>query len=1508
MRDAMANTYQPAGVPSAMHRKLRAIRFRNTLFVLLRAFAISASVLIAAMVIAMILDWGFVLFSTGTRVLLTSLCIGLAFTALLATAVPALGKVLRETQPAMDADRVVPELEERWTTVTGFAASKHKPTSPAAKAMLQQVTSEAIALAVLVQPQRVVRPQVLRPSAYMLCGTALLLAAFLAVDWPQTRLLLVRFWAPTANITATQLESASGNVTIPRHEPLELVIRQIGVQRTTGQLTIEYPSGTRDAFALDAAADQPERFVHSIRADESFRYRFQAGDARTPWHDVTVIDYPTLSEFQMQIVSPKYVDRPPYERQSIPSRVRAIEGSRLTLRMKPAAPLKQLTLTVMVGSDEQPQEHQLVLEPDADGWYHFENQLFEDLSFTPALLSPNGLTNELERTCQIELIHDSMPVARIISPTEEMAVAADDVIDVQFEAHDDFGIKTAELVVYDETHEGEEPRVVAVQEIPLEELQGKRHLMMNVPLDLKSLALREGAQISYAVRVTDNRMVQRDAASPDDASDAVEKVVNQSDTNSSEPALTNTPDKSDEAEMGDGNDSEQSLAGAPPDSAGDTESEASSQRPPSDDVLADGNDDTSAAAIATADEDKPAPSNLDDRLAASIFGEAADSPPDLDASTASPAGASTHQADEESAPPAEDEANERVVDSEEEPASAFPTDSDDANETKLASNQPADKQNPADDDRDQSNAPPLVQRQANEQNGTSGDGAVEPSPDPPPEITMNPQRGESGQNAETARRRLKIAERLTSVASASVTETEKTQIRDRVVAIDQMLAGVQSGLKRAVERAIPDADRGARFGLLDEQLGEVQQYIADLRAETKEKQFAFVGLQMVEIDRTHIAPARNQTFLAIRDPNGQAGNAGEPLRHIVRARELLAALLKRYDRVARDRELAEELDENIKIYEVYVERMQQLMRERRQTSNPLQRKMGIIDVDQDYLDRFAEVLTLRREMMREFGRMLADDPRLLSRYLDLSRRRRGSFRDQLSELAARQDEVTYELNGWMAANDAQRDDVWMIVQEMRSHLATELAREVAEFVERIEKQLPLVLDPEQSTASAIIAQARDLASVSRAIAFEAERVFGEGRDSQQPGELTKGAAALVDQLAELDARLDRLSFENDDSDEITGYVTARLLESRTVADRAEAWQQIAGFLQEDAYHGLAAVDQRRLEIETELLRVAMLEIETELNGEFQLQAETDVPAEIVDIIHQLHGTMEQLTLQQAAATFLLSRGRLEPAAEQQAQVSDSFQRAEELFDQMRRAVIDALDEYDPEDPNIADLEDPTLDEFLARLEREPNIESQLGIPNRPRNLRVIADSLLWQQEGGGGLGESSEAARSRAEEAMKMQRIAQRKPQDDEDKMDQQNTPTEEEREQLARAKEMEDAIVKALVDLEEQAEDPALTSQQRRELDEQMQNMRQMLEHLGSPSADAEQWQTIAESDQAKAILRALAAGETLPDEQWNTLLSQLSEGLWQGRGRTPPEEYRQAIEQYQDQLRNLMSENVIE
>lgn len=1595
----MSRIMNSTALPSAMEQKLRQIRWRQTLLALIRALAIAASVLLVAMMLAMIVDWSFTLFSTGIRTALTGTAVVLAGLSLAFSGSRPLRDALRITHAASSADGEIPQLEERWTTVTSFARSKYQPASTTGRAMLQQVTSEAVAMGRLVQPTQVARPTALRPAVLMLCSCGLVLAAFLAINWPQTSILLQRFWSPSASITATQLVSRTGNVEVPRGEPLDLVTELSGVPRSTAVLELTTGDEFVDRFELVPDEHQANLFTHQLTADEPFRYRVLSGDGQTPWHTVNVIDHPSLSEVQLTITAPEYVNRPVYEKSLIPTRIRVIQGSRLKLLMKPAGPLKRLDLALTLETDSNSPEDgfeatTLSLEPDAAGWYRFETQLVDNLSFQPMLLNAHGLTNDDALRCRIQVVPDKAPFARVISPTDEMAVAFDDVIDIRFEAHDDHGIAAAELVVYEEsdTNEGDEPKILRTIPIPLGDQELEKHVMADTQLDLKQLGVKEGTNISYAIRVTDTRMLEADRDSL--RKKLARKELDQKNAQTAdrptrpteETDQERTKDKAAAGEPG-------SLVRAPserslqaPDtsrlknmvasadrqtperrrddqiSESDPESTAGKSKEKSDDNAVSAESDVKPGARqpenSDSNDDKSRARTKDERTDQQR--EKAESDRQSVSSAATDSGATDPHDDAkssgpESAPRARPNRNAAgAPDAPDRTESDRPSTPADGKQPDVENSPEEPGPSPADIEDPDTAAPEKTSsdtaiaarndRQQNMPDGDAGasrttadsttedpgdrrtkptssigtpqaDSAARRTPEPnrpieegPPRtrsVALTPQQSESGQDAETKRRKLKITKRLTAIAAASGRKATAGKIRDRVVRIDEMLADVETGLTAVVERNIPDADRGEQFRVLDQQLGDIETYISDLRNETKEQQFAFVGLQMVHISRTHVTPARDRTYIAIREPLG-TDNPTVALHHVVRAREMLAALLKRYDRVARDEELAQELEEKVEMYEVLVERSQQLMREARQNHNPLKRKMAVIEVDQDYLDRYAEVVTMRREMLTEFGRMLGEDPRLLSRYLDIVNRRRQSLRNQLSEIAVRQEEITTELSNWMIADDNQRADLWMIIAELRMHAATPLAKEAAGLAERIQQTMPLILQTDQTTPALVIEHAQKIARLAREITFDRNRFLQQIGQQDEPFDLLTNAEQLCYLFGELDASLEQLNFENEDSEETAAYVTARLLDSRTVADLADAWAQLAGQLQASRYAGLTEVDQQSVALLTELLRIEMLGMEDELNAQFQQTAGSSLPGEIADMIRELHRVMETITFNQAAATFAATRDQLATAEAQEIKALDGFDKAGKLFDQIRRAVVRELDQYDVDDPNIADLRDPTLDEFLARLEREPNIEAQLGIPNRPRNLRVLSQAMTGQQNNGGDLlSDAREAARRRARKAMQMVDTQTERRRnggaDETEKPD--DELTEEERQERERAQQMQETLEKSLASIREKIEDPQTTEEQRRKLEEMAANMQRLLEQSPDDSDSSAEWERIVESQKAEETLKALASGQKIPDSQWNKLLSTLDDGIWQVGGRTPPEDYRKAIERYQERIRKLMS-----
>jgi hypothetical protein len=608
---------------------------------------------------------------------------------------------------------------------------------------------------------------------------------------------------------------------------------------------------------------------------------------------------------------------------------------------------------------------------------------------------------------------------------------------------------------------------------------------------------------------------------------------------------------------------------------------------------------------------------------------------------------------------------------------------------------------------------------------------------------------------------------------------------------------------------------------------------------------------------------------------------------------LLAELLVRFERVLREERLADTIEQTAKFYEVYVENLHRFLRaQTKPNPNPLERKMAIIEVDQNYLDRLRQVTEMRRDLMAEFARMLGDDPRLLSKYMDVLKRRQVSLRDRLTELRDRQNAIATELSGWLHVDEARRDDVWMLAAEVRLQDLTPLAQEASQLEERVTSQFPLSLDREKESSSAVIDDAKQLAVRARTAAAKARRLV---RDS-----LNTNVALIGDMdemafwLSELDAAIERLAFDNRNQ-EITDYADKRLAEGRVLFERVVNWTEIAAHLQEKQFSGLAKVDQQRLAFQTELLRIDMDNIDQQLTTQFRGQ----VPKAVTELSSELKQLMETITFNQAAAAFELQSRRLAEAESQQALAVDRFEQAEELFDRIRRTVVDELDQIDPPNPNIADLEDPTLDQLLQQLEREPDLNILLGLPNRPQNLRIISDFLVSTDGNVSvptALAQAAERARKRAkeesEEAGRLRR-----------QIDQDDDKTEEEWRQVADADEAREKLQKKIDELKQRADDSKNNPDEAAKLRHMAEQLEEMRQQLARHAIDKHQWEEMIRSDQMQSILRAAARGEALPDTQWNRLMSSLGDGLWQGRRREPPENYRRAIEQYQERLRKLIN-----
>ena len=143
-----------------------------------------------------------------------------------------------------------------------------------------------------------------------------------------------------------------------------------------------------------------------------------------------------------------------------------------------------------------------LLAAASDG-YHFNTTLTNSMAFQTVLTNLQHLDNLAKVACDIDVYQDQPPSVTVITPNSEITARPDvDKVKVEFEARDDFGLSSAELVV---NVKGETNTTSTVIPIPLGKDEGAKFIRKQVDLDLAQFKLKQDQELSYFVRVTDTK-------------------------------------------------------------------------------------------------------------------------------------------------------------------------------------------------------------------------------------------------------------------------------------------------------------------------------------------------------------------------------------------------------------------------------------------------------------------------------------------------------------------------------------------------------------------------------------------------------------------------------------------------------------------------------------------------------------------------------------------------------------------------------------------------------------------------------------------------------------------------------------------------------------------------------------------------------------------------------------------------------------------------------------------
>jgi hypothetical protein len=279
-----------------------------------------------------------------------------------------------------------------------------------------------------------------------LAGVAVLIAALCFVPDLHVAGFMARAALPFANLERPS--SVKIKIVTPvKPDALVPMVSSVplGVQidgKMPGRVTVETRTDEGKSSRMELTSSGANRFEGSITIGQtSVHYRVKAGDAITAWHTMEARPRPRVLEFAKTVTPPAYTGLPATTVANDSGDVTALEGSTVTVTLKTNQPIEKSAATL---SPDAKIVEVKATEPDklvvsfavdgkADGW---------QVALTA---KESGFSNDENAAWRIETQPDLPPVVAITSPSEQVEVRSDDLVQIVGNATDDVGLAKVEL-------------------------------------------------------------------------------------------------------------------------------------------------------------------------------------------------------------------------------------------------------------------------------------------------------------------------------------------------------------------------------------------------------------------------------------------------------------------------------------------------------------------------------------------------------------------------------------------------------------------------------------------------------------------------------------------------------------------------------------------------------------------------------------------------------------------------------------------------------------------------------------------------------------------------------------------------------------------------------------------------------------------------------------------------------------------------------------------------------
>jgi predicted nucleic acid-binding protein/tetrahydromethanopterin S-methyltransferase subunit F len=267
--------------------------------------------------------------------------------------------------------------------------------------------------------------------------TALLIVAGVLCTIPSFGLpkLMLRFFDPLAAlppVTTTRLVVHPGPIDVIEGQPLPISVSAVRLGDSPVTLHLSDDTHSWTAWPMISAANG--EFSYTIASvDRDLSYYITGGDATSLTYPVRVLRAPAVAEFRIHYAYPQYTGQKPLVVSNSDGLVEAPTGTEATIDVRSTEPLADAMLNI----EQQHLPMSETLDPQVR---EAKITVTKDQRYNLQLIGRNGVHGNGPNTTAIHAIPDRPPLVRLIDPADDLRLSPHDILPLQYEALDDYGL------------------------------------------------------------------------------------------------------------------------------------------------------------------------------------------------------------------------------------------------------------------------------------------------------------------------------------------------------------------------------------------------------------------------------------------------------------------------------------------------------------------------------------------------------------------------------------------------------------------------------------------------------------------------------------------------------------------------------------------------------------------------------------------------------------------------------------------------------------------------------------------------------------------------------------------------------------------------------------------------------------------------------------------------------------------------------------------------------------